>query len=597
MHTDAASVIWLLGSLCQLNRIPFSPELLLKEFPPPHGLPAALEAMRRLGFEANTRKARAARLEKLPVPFVALMESAPFSTTPRFLPAIVLRIEADRILWCPAGSTTPQQTDFATFAAQYTGRVIQYRRRDEAPKDPDAVAAGQQKFGFRWFLPVLLKHKEIWRDVLAASLVLQLVALATPLFTQVIIDKVIVHQTTSTLIVIGVALVVFMLFGAMLTWTRQHLLILVGNRVDAVLGTTVFEHLFKLPIRYFEHRPTGVIAARLHAVETIREFLAGSIVTLLLDIPFLLIFIAMMFWYSSTLTLVVLAILAVLTLVSLVVAPLFQKLLNKQFLIGARNQAFMTEYVAGMETVKALQMEPLLRDRYRNLFGDYLAAARDTKQLGNTYNTIAGALEQLMTLSVLLVGAWIVMTGTSMTIGMLVAFQMFASRVAQPILRLTGLWQQFQQAKISVERLADLMDAPAEPYTLTPLRETAGRGEIELQEVGFRHGEERPFLYRNFNLRMPAGSVFAVTAPAVPAKAHWPNCCWVFTNPAKAASNSTALICATSRRMNCAPPLAWCRRKPHCSPAPSTTTCCWPTQAQPLKTSCRLAGKRKFMTR
>lgn len=159
-------------------------------------------------------------------------------------------------------------------------------------------------------------------------------------------------------------------------------------------------------------------------------------------------------------------------------------------------------------------MEPLLRDRYRVLFGDYLEAARDTRQLSNTYGTVAGALEQLMTLTVLLLGAWIVMTGTTMTIGMLVAFQMFAGRVSQPIMRLTGLWQQFQQAKISVERLADIMDTPTEPHALTPTRSTAARGEIEFADLGFRYADDRPWLYRNFSLRIPAGSAFAVMGPS-----------------------------------------------------------------------------------
>jgi subfamily B ATP-binding cassette protein HlyB/CyaB len=511
---DASHMTWLLGSLCQLHHIPSSADLLRRELPPPHTLASLLEGLRRVGFKARSKAVRATRLSALPTPFVALLANP--DDPQSFLPALVVRCEGGRILYFPAGSTAPEQADEAAFAAGYLGRVILVRRRVEDLTDPDARAGNPAtgRFGFRWFLPVLLKHRELWRDILAASLVLQLVALATPLCTQVIIDKVIVHQTTSTLVVIGVALVVFMLFGALLTWTRQHLLILTGNRVDAVLGTSVFEHLFRLPLRYFEHRPAGVIAARLHAVETVREFLAGSIVSLLLDIPFLLIFVGLMFWYSVPLTLLVLAILGTLAALSLLIAPLYQKLLNRQFLVGARNQAFMTEYVAGMETVKSLQLEPQLRSRYRDIFGDYLAAARDTKQLGNTYGTLAGALEQTMTLTVLLVGAWIVMTGTSMTIGMLVAFQMFAARVAQPVMRLTGLWQQFQQARIAVARLGDIMDAPAEPWSLAPARATDARGDIELQDLGFRYGEDRPWLYRHFNLRIAPGSTFAVMGPS-----------------------------------------------------------------------------------
>lgn len=249
-------------------------------------------------------------------------------------------------------------------------------------------------------------------------------------------------------------------------------------------------------------------------METIREFLAGTIVTLLLDLPFLVIIIAMMFWYSVTLTLIVLAVLGAVVVASLFIAPLFQKLLNRQFLVGARNQAFVTEYVAGMETVKSLQLEPQLRDRYRNYFGEYLEATRATRQLGNTYSVITNTLQQLMTLLVLVMGAWIVMTGTALTIGMLVAFQMFASRLSQPLIGLVGLWQQFQQAKISVERLADLMNAPAEPYTLVPAREALAKGEIEFADLGFRYGDDRPYLYRHFSLRVPAGSVFAVMGPS-----------------------------------------------------------------------------------
>lgn len=373
-------------------------------------------------------------------------------------------------------------------------------------------AETRASFGFRWFIPVLFAQRALWRDVLLVSLVLQLVGLATPLFTQVIIDKVIVHHAGSTLLVLGIALGMFLLFGALLGWTRQHLLILAGNRVDAVLGDVLCDHLLRLPPRWFGQRPVGVIAARLQAVETIRDFLAGSIVALLLDLPFLLIFVALMFWYSVPLTLMVLAVLVAVALLSLAVAPRFQDLLNRQFLAGAQNQAFITEYVGGMETVKLMAAEPLLRQRYRHLLGDYLVAARRTKILANGYQTLAGSLEQLMTLLVLVAGAWLVMTGSDMTIGMLVAFQMFATRVSQPLLRLTGLWQQFQQARIVVARIGDIMDAPTETYAGDGRREAQGRnrGRIELAGLGFRYGEERPFLYRHVSLTLAPGSTWVV---------------------------------------------------------------------------------------
>jgi len=332
-----------------------------------------------------------------------------------------------------------------------------------------------------------------------------------------------VHQTQNTLWVVGVALIMFMLFSTVMTWMRQYLVLHTGNRVDAVLGQTVFRHLLRLPMPYFEHRQTGVLVARLHGVEQIREFVAGAAVTLLLDCPFLVIFLAVMFWYSWQLTLIVLAILFLIVGISLAVTPIFRAKLNKQFLVGAKNTAFVTEYVSGMATVKSLQMEPVLEGRYGDLLAHYLAAGFETKQLGNTYNTVATALEQIMTLTILVVGALVVIDSASnaasgaatFTIGMLVAFQMFASRVSQPMLRLVGLWQQFQQADVAVKRLGDIMDMPAEPYTLVPQRAATGQaGRIEFQSVSFRYSEKHPWLYRNLNFAIKPGQLTVLVGPS-----------------------------------------------------------------------------------
>ena len=354
----------------------------------------------------------------------------------------------------------------------------------------------------------------MWRDVLIASLIIQLLALGTPLFTQVVIDKVVVHRTESTLIVIAIGLGVFMLFSALLSWVRQYLVLHTGNRVDAVLGSAVFEHLFKLPTRYFEHRPTGVIAARLHGVETIREFVASAAVTLILDLPFLLIFVGIMFYYSVSLTLVALSLIGAIVVLSLIMAPIFRDRLNQQFLLGARNQAFVTEYVSGLETVKSLQMEPQLSARYGDYLADYLQAGFSMKQIANTYNVAANGLEQLMSLLILVVGAYTVMNNSEFTIGMLIAFQMFASRVSQPMLRIVGLWQQFQQANMSVHRLGDIMNAPTEPYSILPTRLRESHGKIEIENLSFRYGDNLPYLYQNFGLTVQPGKVVAIMGPS-----------------------------------------------------------------------------------
>jgi subfamily B ATP-binding cassette protein HlyB/CyaB len=553
-------VVWTMGSFCALNRKPFDAELLSKQFPPPYTLDFFIHAARALGFKIKRHDCDSRAVADFNLPFLVILrepvspgqpdiapemavaqgslevppsETAvnpegnagehPFAADKvpeqevvirKVRPAIVFKIEQDNVTLFEAGTNTPKLITHVEFAERFEGTAFQLALETQGIKDPDGAMNQQQAFGFSWFIPELLKHKRIWRDVLIASLVIQLLGLVTPLFTQVIIDKVVVHRTQSTLIVIAIALAVFMVFSALLSWVRQYLILHTGNRVDAVLGHAVFEHLFKLPPRYFEQRPTGVIAARLHGVETIREFIASAAVTLILDFPFLLIFLAMMLYYSVLLTCIALAIMGVITIMSFIVAPMFRTKLNEQFMLGARNQAFTTEYVGGLETVKSLQMEPQLNARYSDYLAEYLRSGFGVRQIGNTYNVVSNGLEQLMTLLILVVGAYTVMTSNDFTIGMLIAFQMYASKVSQPMLRLVGLWQQFQQANMSVQRLGDIMNAPMEPYSVLPSRMSEGKGHIDIEALSFRYADDRPFLYQNFNLKVHPGKVVAIMGPS-----------------------------------------------------------------------------------
>jgi subfamily B ATP-binding cassette protein HlyB/CyaB len=498
---------WLVGSLCQINRLPFDPALLLQRFPAPHSVRQLLEALRALGFKTGEGE-----LAKAAYPCVGLLSG----DAPR--PALLVKRDAERLLYFEAGNQAPQTAPVAALMERFHPEVLLVRQEatSEAAAGRNAGdrAPAESRFGFRWFWAELAKHKGIWRDVLAASLFIQLIGLATPLGTQVVIDKVIVHQTESTLIAIAVGLAMFLAFNAGMGWLRQYLLIHTGNRVDAVLGSQVFRHLLRLHLPYFEHRPTGTLVARIHAVETIREFMAGAAVSLALDFPFLLVFAAVMFAYSWQLTLIALGVLLLVAGLSVGVTPLLRARLNRQFLLGARNQAFLTEYVAGIETVKSLQMEPRLEGRYDELLANYLASGFATRSLSNTYNVIANAMEQAMTLAILCVGALLVMRNDGFTIGMLVAFQMFASRLSQPMLRLAGLWQEFQQASIAVKRLGDIMDAPAEPQALTPSRTAQGKGEIRIVDLSFRYSPEHPYLYRNLNLTLKPGKLTVLTGPS-----------------------------------------------------------------------------------
>jgi subfamily B ATP-binding cassette protein HlyB/CyaB len=496
------SFAWLVGSLCRLSRVPFDAALLLQRYPAPHSLRQLREALQSLSFRVGD-----GALERCAFPCVA------FSREEASQPALLLKGDDDRVLYFRVAAERPEIAKAGELGAKFQPRVILVRHEGGAASHDDGTEP-PPRFGWRWFWDELARHKRVWRDVLLASLFIQLLALATPLFTQVIIDKVVVHQTRSTLVVIATALAMFLLFNAGMSWLRQYFVLHTGNRVDAVLGSRLFRHLLRLHLPYFEQRPTGVLIARVRAVEQVREFVSGAAVSLVLDLPFLLIFVAVMFFYSAPLTLIALAMLGLVTLLSVLVVPALRARLNQQFLIGARNQAFLTEYVAGMETVKSLQMEPRLEGRYDEMLAQYLASGFATRQVSNSYNAVANALEQAMTLAILCVGALLVMRNEGFTIGMLVAFQMFAGRISQPMLRLAGLWQEFQQTSIAVQRLGDIMDAPAEPHSLTPSRAAEGRGEIRVAELSFRHTPEHPFLYRGLSIAFKPGKLTVLTGPS-----------------------------------------------------------------------------------
>ncbi|MCX7960172.1 MAG: peptidase domain-containing ABC transporter [Burkholderiales bacterium] len=501
--------VWLAGSLAQLYRVPFDPALLVARHPPPHTVRHLIEALGALGFKSGAHAPGTRGIGRVRFPCIA------FQKGEAQRPALLLRADGERLLYFEAGEQQPRIVPLAAAPERFEPELLLVGRAPAGDSPEAASVEPQPGFGLRWFAAELLRHRRIWRDVLAASLVLQLVGLATPLGFQVVIDKVVVHQTLGTLAVVAAALALALLFNAAMSWLRQYLVLHTGNRVDAVLGSRVFRHLVHLPQPYFERRPTGTLVARVHAVETIREFLAGAAVMLLLDLPFLFVFVAVMFAYSGQLTLIALAALSLVAAISFAVAPLLRARINRQFLLGARNQAFLTEHVSGIETVKALQMEPRLSERYDALLADYLSAGFATRQLANSYGVVAHALEQAMTVAILCAGALLVMRNEGFTIGMLVAFQMFAARLSQPVVRLAGLWQEFQQAAVAVRRLADIMDAAPEPQSLVPARAAAaGPAAVQVQGLSFRYSPAHPWVFRNFSAALKPGALTVLTGPS-----------------------------------------------------------------------------------
>jgi subfamily B ATP-binding cassette protein HlyB/CyaB len=517
----------LMAGLCSLHRIAFSPELLHQHFPPDdeggYDWKRFLDAAGRFGLSYERIQSDRLKSGSTPVfPLVAfpLSDSPDGVASTDTSPVLILGEPNGQVRCLSSGAepTQPPDTESLEALCQRCHPVAwSFLRATDSPPADDEPGLQHDKgghFGFRWFVPELLRHRKVWRDVLLASLALQLVGLSTPIFTQVIIDKVIVHQTQSTLIAVGVGLFIALIFSSAFTWIRQYLVLHTGNRIDAVLGSRVLNHLFRLPLSYFQHRPTGTLVARINGIETIREFISGAAISLLLDLPFMAILLAVMFWYSWQLTLITLSLMLLLAMLSFVVTPVYRHRLNQQFLLGARNQAFVTEYISGMETVKSLQLEPQLDQRYGGFLASYLASSLDTRQVSNTYGTLASALEQMQSLAILVIGATLVMNSQGFTIGMLVAFQMFAGRLSQPLLRLVGLYQEFQQANLAVKRLGDLMDAPTEPYALHASRTSRPAGRIELEGVGFRYSEHHPRLFHELCLIFQAGQTTVITGPS-----------------------------------------------------------------------------------
>ncbi len=531
-HSDLA---WLLGSLCQIHRIPWNPALGLQPFAPPYAISTLIEVAGRFGLSLG--QSHVCRLQEGNVhyPVIAFRSDAnmgmshPSKDGSELKPILIAKGDAKRVLYFDAGSIEPKTAPIDELIdGTLDSMVLLVARVEGGAQDTDGKSSElgaentktTSKVGLDWFAKAMLKHRRIWRDVLVASFAIQTAGLVTPIFTQIIIDKVTVHQTLSTLSVIALGMVIFIAFSASMTWLRQYLVLHTGCRVDAVLGSQVFRHMLGLPMSYFEHRPTGTLVARLHAVETIREFISGAAVALVLDLPFMLLFLVVMFIYSWQLTLVALVTLALITLASVLVTPLLRSRLNKQFLLGARNQAFATEYISGIETVKSLQMEPHLHRRYDDYLAASLSAGFSTRQATNTYNVVVNVLEQGLTVAILCAGALLVMEGGGFTIGMLVAFQMFAGRMSQPMLRLAGLWQDFQQASIAMRRLGDVMDAPAESVAVIPTRVTdaasdgKAMGRVDIQGLNFRYSENMPWLYENLSIVLRPGRLTLLSGPS-----------------------------------------------------------------------------------
>lgn len=420
---------------------------------------------------------------------------------------ILGKVSNDKALVQDTVGGRTQMLDRGQFEAQWSGQLILMTRRA-------TLAELARTFNITWFLQALHKYRRLLGEVLFASFFLQLFALVTPLFFQVVIDKVLVHRGLTTLDVLVFGFVTVAVFESALTALRTYVFSHTTSRIDVELGARLFRHLAALPISYFEARRTGDSVARVRELENIRSFLTSSALTLVIDLFFTFVFLAVMAYYSVFLTFIVIAAFPFYIGISMAVTPVFRRRLDEKFNRGAENQAFLVESITGIETLKAMAVEPQMQRRWEEQLAGYVKASFRVLNLGNWASQGVQLISKLVTASILFFGARAVIDG-NMTVGELVAFNMLASRVSQPVLRLAQVWQDFHQARLSVARLGDILNTPPEPgFTPGRMALPSIKGAVAFEHVSFRYIPDGPVILHDINIALPPGQVVGVVGPS-----------------------------------------------------------------------------------
>lgn len=404
-------------------------------------------------------------------------------------------LKKDELLVFDMDKKTPTVISSKEFEEEFDKKTLVLKHR---------LLSAQVRFGFEWFFNQIMQYKKIVFEVLLASFVIQLFGLVTPLFTQVILDKVLVHHSLSTLDVLGIAFVVVSVFDFLLNLMRNYVFVDTTSKIDAKLGAKLYDHLMGLPFVYFQVRKVGNIIARVRELDQIREFIANKSITVLLDILFSFVFLVVMFMYSKTLTFLVLGFVTVVGVIYFFFTPNLRKKLEEKFQMGADSNAFLVESVTGVETVKSLALEGVMQKRWEDKLANYVSASFKLSNLGFTLGGVSQLLQKLMTISILYFGVKQVLLN-ELTVGQLIAFQMFANQFSAPVLRLVNLWNEFQQTLLSVDRLADILNTPKEQKGDKAITLAKLKGEIAFKGVNFAYNPNSSMVLKDLSFRIAPG--------------------------------------------------------------------------------------------
>ena len=468
-------------------------------------------AAKQLGLTAQVTRPNWSKISKAPLPAIAIGRDGNFfvlakvdTTKPRITDTKNNQQKQEfahfRLL-VQHPNVPPELISYNEFNERSSGELIYLTSKS-------TYVGSYAKFDFTWFIPAVIKYRKAFGEVLLISLILQLIGLATPLFFQVVMDKVLVNNAMQTLTVMTIGLVVVTFFEIALSFLRSFLLAQTSSKIDVELGSKLFDHLLNLPISYFEARRVGDSVARVRELEHIRSFLTGNTLSVILDILFSFIFLGVMFWYSTTLTVIVLISIPVYIGISMIFTPILRKRLEDNFNKNAENQSFLVETISAVQTVKTMAIEPRWQNKWDQQLSGYVVSTLSTQNIGNLASNGIHLVNKLVTVAIMFYGAMLVTNG-ELKIGELIAFNILASQISNPILRLSQLWNDFQQIGISMSRLSDILNTRGEVAGLK-ITVPSLTGEIVFDNVSFRYRPDGADVIRNVNLTIKPGEIIGI---------------------------------------------------------------------------------------